>query len=154
MIDQLTASGAFDFFSTSTWTIVRNLAILLVAVFWLAVAVWVYKDGRRRIEDQRASGQSVRAWCLASGTREHSFYFWRKRLSPSASSPGPRRASNASSPVALARVNLLEPGTLDPLRLRLAGGRELILPASMPMSRLAELIVALEAGGQVSTQRA
>jgi hypothetical protein len=49
--NQLTASGAFDFFSTSTWTIVRNLAILFVAVFWLAVAVWVYKDARRRIED-------------------------------------------------------------------------------------------------------
>jgi Double zinc ribbon len=49
--DQLTASGAFDFFSAGTWTIVRNLAILLVAVFWLAVAVWVYKDARRRIED-------------------------------------------------------------------------------------------------------
>ena len=49
--NQLTASGAFDFFSTGTWTIVRNLAILFVAVFWLAVAVWVYKDARRRIED-------------------------------------------------------------------------------------------------------
>jgi hypothetical protein len=49
--NQLTASGAFDFFSTGTWTIVRNLAILFVAVFWLAVAVWVYKDARRRIDD-------------------------------------------------------------------------------------------------------
>jgi RNA polymerase subunit RPABC4/transcription elongation factor Spt4 len=49
--NQLIASGAFDFFSTGTWTIVRNLAILFVAVFWLAVAVWVYKDARRRIED-------------------------------------------------------------------------------------------------------
>ncbi len=49
--NQLTASGAFDFFSTGTWAIVRNLAILFVAVFWLAVAVWVYKDARRRIED-------------------------------------------------------------------------------------------------------
>jgi hypothetical protein len=49
--NQLTASGAFDFFSTGTWTIVRNLAILFVAVFWLAVAVWVYKDARRRVED-------------------------------------------------------------------------------------------------------
>ena len=50
--DELTASGAFDFFSTGTWAIVRNLAVLFVAVFWLAVAVWVYKDARRRIEDQ------------------------------------------------------------------------------------------------------
>jgi len=49
--NQLTASGAFDFFSAGTWTIVRNLVILFVAVFWLAVAVWVYKDARRRIDD-------------------------------------------------------------------------------------------------------
>ena len=49
--NQLTASGAVGFFSAGTWTIVRNLAILFVAVFWLAVAVWVYKDARRRIED-------------------------------------------------------------------------------------------------------
>jgi hypothetical protein len=57
--NQLTASGAFDFFSTGTWTIVRNLAILFVAVFWLAVAVWVHKDARRRIEDP---------WLVATAT--------------------------------------------------------------------------------------
>jgi hypothetical protein len=49
--DETIASGAFDFFSSGTWTIVRNLSIFFVAVFWLAVAVWVYKDARRRIED-------------------------------------------------------------------------------------------------------
>ena len=57
--NQLTASGAFDFFSTGTWTIVRNLAILFVAVFWLAVAVWVYKDARRRIEDPWLVGMAT-----------------------------------------------------------------------------------------------
>lgn len=51
MIDETIASGAFDFFSTGTWAIVRNLAIFFVAVFWLAVAVWVYKDAKRRVED-------------------------------------------------------------------------------------------------------
>jgi len=49
--DELTANGAFDFFSTGTWAIVRNLALFFVAVFWLAVAVWVYKDAKRRVED-------------------------------------------------------------------------------------------------------
>src|SRR6185436_15137487 len=52
-------SGAFDFFSTGTWTIVRNLVILFVAVFWLAVAVWVYKDARRRTD---------RPWLVAMAT--------------------------------------------------------------------------------------
>jgi hypothetical protein len=39
---------------------------------------------RQRIEAQRASGQSVRAWCLANPTGEHSFYWWRARLGLSA----------------------------------------------------------------------
>jgi hypothetical protein len=50
-LNRLLAAGTFDFFSTDTWHLVRNLAILFVAIFWLAVAVWVYKDARRRIED-------------------------------------------------------------------------------------------------------
>ena len=50
-VDQLTAAEMFDFFSTGRWTVVRNLALLFVAVFWLALAVWVYKDARRRIAD-------------------------------------------------------------------------------------------------------
>ncbi|MCS7007692.1 MAG: zinc ribbon domain-containing protein [Thermoleophilia bacterium] len=33
------------------WTLVRNLAILVVVVLWLASAFWVYKDARRRIAD-------------------------------------------------------------------------------------------------------
>ena len=41
----------FSFFKSGTWPVVRNLAILLVAVFWLAVVVWIYKDARRRVED-------------------------------------------------------------------------------------------------------
>jgi hypothetical protein len=33
------------------WTLVRNLAILLVVILWLATAYWVFKDARRRIGD-------------------------------------------------------------------------------------------------------
>jgi hypothetical protein len=51
MYEQIIASGAFDFMSTGTWAIVRNLALFFIAVFWLAVAVWVYKDSKRRVED-------------------------------------------------------------------------------------------------------
>jgi hypothetical protein len=31
--------------------VIRNLTIFFVVVFWLAIAFWVYKDARRRIED-------------------------------------------------------------------------------------------------------
>jgi len=32
--------------------VIRNLLIFFVIVFWLSVGYWVYKDARRRIEDQ------------------------------------------------------------------------------------------------------
>jgi hypothetical protein len=44
-------TGIFDFFSHSTWMVIRNLTLFFVGVFWLSVAFWVYKDARRRIED-------------------------------------------------------------------------------------------------------
>jgi hypothetical protein len=43
--------GVNDFFDSGTWLVIRNLAIFLVAVFWLATIYWVYKDARRRIAD-------------------------------------------------------------------------------------------------------
>jgi hypothetical protein len=41
-----------SFFHSGTWFVIRNLLIFFGVVFWLAVAYWVYKDARRRIEDQ------------------------------------------------------------------------------------------------------
>jgi hypothetical protein len=40
-----------DFFHSSAWYVMRNLAILLVIVFWVATVYWVYKDARRRVSD-------------------------------------------------------------------------------------------------------
>ena len=58
-VDELAADGTFSFFSSGTWDIVRNLAIFFVAVFWLALALWVYKDARRRIEDPWLVGMAA-----------------------------------------------------------------------------------------------
>ncbi len=44
-------NGFHSFFHSGTWLVMRNMAIFFIAVFWLAVAYWVYKDARRRIED-------------------------------------------------------------------------------------------------------
>ena len=52
-------NGLFDFFSHSTWTVIRNLALFFVGVFWLAVAFWVFKDARRRIEDPWLVGMAT-----------------------------------------------------------------------------------------------
>jgi hypothetical protein len=40
-----------DFFHSSTWSVMRNLAGFFVLVFWLGTIYWVNKDARRRIED-------------------------------------------------------------------------------------------------------
>ncbi len=46
-----TFSGVHDFFHSSTWYVIRNLAIFFVIVFWIATIYWVHKDARRRIAD-------------------------------------------------------------------------------------------------------
>ena len=38
---------------------IRNLSLFVVAVFWLSVAFWVFKDARRRIEDPWLVGMST-----------------------------------------------------------------------------------------------
>ena len=40
-----------DVFHSTAFVVARNLAIFLAVVFWLALAYWVYKDARRRIDD-------------------------------------------------------------------------------------------------------
>ena len=38
-----------DFFDSDMWTLVRDALVVFVAVLWLAIAYWVFKDARRRI---------------------------------------------------------------------------------------------------------
>ena len=47
------------FFNSNAWLLVRNLSFFFVAVFWIAVAYWVNKDARRRIEDPWLIGTST-----------------------------------------------------------------------------------------------
>jgi hypothetical protein len=54
-----TFSGVHDFFGSETWTIVKNLLFLFVAIFFVATVWWVYKDARRRVEDPVLIGVSV-----------------------------------------------------------------------------------------------
>lgn len=37
--------------NSTAFDVARNLALFLVVVFWLGLAVWVYRDARRRIDD-------------------------------------------------------------------------------------------------------
>jgi Double zinc ribbon len=51
--------AADSFFDSSTWSVTRNLAIVLGLVFWAATVYWVYKDARRRIEDPWLIGMAT-----------------------------------------------------------------------------------------------
>lgn len=44
-------SGFHTFFHSTGFVIARNLAVFLAVLFWLALAFWVHKDARRRLED-------------------------------------------------------------------------------------------------------
>jgi hypothetical protein len=54
-----TFSSVNDFFDSGTWLAIERLAIFFAVVFWLAVAFWVYKDARRRIDDNWLVGTAA-----------------------------------------------------------------------------------------------
>jgi len=108
---------------------------------------------RALIEAQPSSGQGVEAYCRQRQVTSSCFYRWRRFLTGAtgASSPWANSKPRPLPAVAgFAAVHLKqdqsEPRSVpdDSIRLMLAGGRELILPASMPTPRLVELLVALE----------
>ena len=61
-----TFSGVHDFFSSGTWTVIRNLMLFFLAIFWLAIAYWVYKDARRRIEDPWLVAMAVILYAISN----------------------------------------------------------------------------------------
>jgi hypothetical protein len=106
-----------------------------------AAAAW-----RERIGAQQASGQRIRGWCRENGCREHAFYWWRARLGLSPAAGKRRGRPRAVRPMGFARlvVEPPAPSSAEPIRLSLAGGRELTLPASMSVERIATLVRAIE----------
>jgi hypothetical protein len=56
--------GARDFVSSIDWTMIRNLVLFAVAVFWAATAYWTYKDARRRIDDPWLLAVAVVLGCV------------------------------------------------------------------------------------------
>lgn len=139
---------------------VRSTNHIFAPVAWLAIIrpSWRCRmDGepktakaqvwRERVAAQLGSGQSIREWCRRNGCHEHSFHWWRSRLglSPAATRSG---RGGGAKPVGFARVVVDPPltNTPEPIRLWLLGGRELTLPASMPIEHLARIIHAIEGG--------
>jgi hypothetical protein len=91
---------------------------------------------RERVIAQQASGQSIRAWCREHNHHEHAFYWWRSRLGLS-----PKSAIKSRPPAKPPRfAEVVVNGAAGPICLRLGSGRELMLPASMPVEQIAALI--------------
>lgn len=126
---------------------------------------------RELVEGHRSSGLSVGAYCRQHGVTSSCFYRWRRFLTgttPASSTwtktNGPRagRVSDISAIDGFAAVRVvpdaaaslqtsaLQPRSLqsESIRLMLAGGREMILPALMPIGRVVELAVTLEREGE------
>jgi transposase-like protein len=126
---------------------------------------------RELIAGQLGSGLGVGAFCQHHQITSSCFYRWRRFLAGEGQThhPGGQGSSpwagrkkhrqdaglveakaspplvKASPPPGFVRVAVADTSSNDgPIRLVLRGGRELILPASMPIDRLAELIMALE----------
>jgi transposase-like protein len=82
---------------------------------------------RQRIAQQKASGQTVRAFCEAHQLCEQSFYTWRKQLAVSAN----------EKPVSFALVETTRsPAPAQMLELVLRGGERLYIPAEEATLRL------------------
>jgi hypothetical protein len=43
--------GVKDFFNSGLWLVIEKLLVFCLVLFWAALAYWVYKDARRRVED-------------------------------------------------------------------------------------------------------
>jgi hypothetical protein len=97
---------------------------------------------RERIAAQQDSGKSIRAWCRENNLHEHAFYWWRSRLGLSPK-PATGRRRRAGKAIQFAEVVIDGPAA-NPMCLRLGGGRELILPATMPVTHVAALVRAIE----------
>lgn len=111
------------------------------------------EDWRLLIEAQGSSGLGVEEYCRRQQITPSCFYRWRRFLAGGEGGTSPwanlrRRRSRAIDGFAAVQVvaDKIGPGSspVEPIRLLLAGGRELILPISMPARLLAELLVALE----------
>lgn len=103
---------------------------------------------RQHFKQFAGSGKTVREFCVAHQLTETAFYFWRSEIRRRDCQSSPRRQHakpRSDRPLAFTRVLVDPPAVGEGLRLRLSGGRELLLPASMAPEQVAELIRALEA---------
>jgi hypothetical protein len=94
---------------------------------------------RGLISEQRASGQSVAAFCRERGLCAPQFYYWKKRLSQAAETNFVEAVVVEQQPAA---VSVACAG----IELRLCGGYSLLVQPGFAAGHLRALLAVLEAG--------
>lgn len=95
---------------------------------------------RRRIEEQRASGLTIRAFCLRHKLREPSFYFWRRTLADR-----DRVAAESIKPAFVPVAVTLPPQPAAAVEVQLPSGVRVSVAARCEAGLLAMVLAALAA---------
>jgi hypothetical protein len=98
----------------------------------------------------RRSGESARAFCIAAGLREPSFYAWRRELARrdaavrEATRASGRESSRASTPPLFVPVEVTSLACNAALELVLTGGTVLRIPPGCDAATLTTVLAVLE----------
>jgi hypothetical protein len=103
---------------------------------------------RRHIEQQHASGLTVRVYCDAHPLRETSFYFWRQEIAKRdrESAARPTDASPVSVAPAFVPVAVIDPPAAHnetPIDIRLTAGHRVRVRAGCDRALLADVLALL-----------
>ena len=91
---------------------------------------------RRRLDQWRQSGLTVRVYCAAHALPEHSFYAWRRELR--------RRDTRPATTPAFVPGRVVPPPAAVPLELVLAGGRTVRIAPGFDADTLRRLLATLD----------
>ena len=109
---------------------------------------------RRHIEQQRASGLTVRAFCSFHNLKETSFFYWKKEIArrEAASSPAASTSSAAPAFVPVAVIDLPADPTETPIDIRLADGPRVRVRSGCDRELLADVLAMLRRSAAASTE--
>ena len=102
------------------------------------------KFWRRMVRGQAQSGLSIRAWCREHDLGEHSFYWWRVRLSQSGRGEKVRSTTPTFVPVRVSSQGVS--GTEGQIEIALSGDRRVRLIGPVNREALADVLAVLTAG--------
>lgn len=103
---------------------------------------------RKLIEQQKASGLSVAAFCRQSGVSQPSFYAWRQKLRGEVAFTEVRL-----SPDSRLKDHAQHPGRQGGIELRLPGRRCVVVHPGFDRQTLLDLLDTLETGPSASSAR-